>query len=126
MRGKKIVTFLLCILIGTSGIVLIPKNSDVRADGYQNPSGENEIGLNTTYAWELVKRFGNVTFDADWSEENNIPKGRSWATAGENYTIDNILIHEWRNFTNPAFDEYQKLLIGPIIGKTRLYPDFRS
>ncbi|HIG99830.1 MAG TPA: hypothetical protein HA258_04535, partial [Thermoplasmata archaeon] len=121
MRGKKIVTFLLSILVGTSGILLIPKNSDVRADGYQNPSGENEIGLNTTYVWELVKRFGNVTFDADWSEENNIPKGRSWATAGENYTIDNILINEWRNFTNPAFDEYQKLLIGPIIGKTRLY-----
>jgi|GEM_PF-2884419 len=124
MRGKKIASFLLCILVGTSGIVLIPKNSDVRADGYQNTSGENEIGLNTTYVWELVKRFGNVTFDADWSEENNIPKGRSWATAGENYTIDNILINEWRNFTNPAFDEYQKLLIGPIDKepyKDRLY-----
>ncbi|DAC73366.1 MAG TPA: hypothetical protein DSN98_00330 [Thermoplasmata archaeon] len=120
MRGKKIVAFLVCALMIASGIMLMPKNTDVRADAYQHPSGENEIGLNTTYVWEMVKRFCNVTRDTDWSHENNIPKGRSWATAGENYTIDNILKYQWENFTNPAF-EFQKLLIGPINGSTRLY-----
>ncbi len=121
MRGKKIVAFLLCMLVITNGILLIPKNTDVRADNYQHHNGENEIGLNTTYVWEMVKQFCNVTFDADWSEENNIPKGRSWATAGENYTIDNILKRQWENFTDPVF---QKLPIGPITYgpyKDRLY-----
>lgn len=111
MRGKKIIAFLVCALVITSGILLMPQNTDVRADGYQHPSGENEIGLNTTYVWEMVKKFCNVTRLTDWSVENNIPKGRSWATAGENYTIDNLLKPQWENFTDPVF---QKLPIGPI------------
>jgi hypothetical protein len=121
MRGKKIIVFLVCVLMITSGILLMPQNMDVRADDYQHHNGENEIGLNTTYVWEMVKQFCNVTKNADWSQENNIPKGRSWATAGENYTIDHILKPQWENFTDPVF---QKLPIGYIDEdpyKNRLY-----
>jgi len=112
MEKRKFTTFLLCMLVITSGICLLPKHIDVKADTY-TPDIENDGCINLTYIWQMVERVANVVYDADWSQENNIPKGRAWATAGERYTIDQILVPQFENFTQDDF-EFQKLPIGPI------------
>jgi hypothetical protein len=111
---KKIVGIFVIMLMIFSAVTTVFYSNDGKveaSDGEQQSS----VGVNLDFdwVWSEVKNFSWVVNRTDWSGEHNIPKGRSWATAGENYTIDNILIHEWRNFTNPAF-EFQKLLIGPI------------
>jgi hypothetical protein len=50
----------------------------------------------------MTQKFSNVIRETDWSGENNIPKGRCWATAGEDYTRDNILWPNMGILDNPC------------------------
>jgi hypothetical protein len=113
---KKIVGifFVTLMLFSTMTVILYSNNVKVEAsDGEQPVNGG--VNLDYDWVWSQVKNFTWVVNKTDWSDENDIPKGRSWATAGENYTIDHILIPTWMNFTlnhtNPASET---LLIGPI------------
>ncbi len=53
----------------------------------------DDVNLDYDYVWDEVQHFANVIHNVNWSGngENSIPKGRSWATSGEDYTINEIL-----------------------------------
>ena len=87
---KKIFSVIICMLMifSTVTIILYSGDEKVKASGGE-PTGDG-VGLNDTYIWNQTVQFAHVIYYADWSgSENNIPKGRSWATAGEEFTIDN-------------------------------------
>jgi hypothetical protein len=112
---KKIVGIFVIMLMISSAMttILFSNNIKVEASGGEPQGGG--MNLDYEFVWNMTKRFGKVNNDTDWSGENNIPKGRSWATAGENYTIAKIL--------KPAMDgpnstcgltNYTNLSIGPL------------
>jgi hypothetical protein len=90
---KKIVGIIICMLLisSTTTMVLFPDTVKVEASGGGPP--DEKINLDYDWVWLRVQDFANVIHKVNWSEngENDIPKGRSWATAGENYTINEIL-----------------------------------
>ena len=88
--------------------------------GGQGNGGEYPLD----FVWNLTQKFANVIRDADWSDENNIPKGRAWATAGENYTRREILYKNMGGPDNPCgLTDYTNLTIGYISGPNGLDPE---
>jgi hypothetical protein len=113
---KKIVGifFVTLMLFSTMTVILYSNNVKVEAsDGEQQ--GNGVVNLDYNWVWEQAQEFANVIYKTDWSGEHDIPKGRSWATAGENYTIDNILEPNMNGTNTPCgLTEYKKLLIGSL------------
>jgi hypothetical protein len=119
MLNKKILTIIICMLLtSTTLFVKIDEKSNVKADtgGGEESSGASISSLNN-YVWERLENISNVVRDAYNTENGEIPKGRAWATAGEEYTIENILRPELEE----TLTGFQKLLIGPICGNFRQY-----
>lgn len=91
---KKLIGIFVVMLIISSGLTTILFSDDgiIKASFVEN--------LDYDYVWNLTEDFASVIHDVNWSEngEYGIPKGRSWATAGENYTRDYIL---WPNIGIP-------------------------
>jgi len=102
---KKIVGIFICMLMITGGIVITFNKEEVKAEVGDGGGGTAEdIGLNTTYIWSILRELCNVTYKADYTENFNIPRGREWATAGENFTISKILLPQMNytcHLTNP-------------------------
>jgi hypothetical protein len=122
MLRKKYFAIVISLLMVTGTTVVIIETSDdtvVKASGTVPEGG---IGLDHDWIWDKVNRFANVIHDADWSEENDIPKGRAWASAGENYTIARIL-YPFMNGSGSdcGLTNMQNLTIGKIIGSSREY-----
>ncbi|HIG98987.1 MAG TPA: Zn-dependent exopeptidase M28 [Thermoplasmata archaeon] len=110
MNKKMIGIFVVMLTISSAmTTILFSDNGTVNAS--------NAVNLDFNYVWLRVQSFANVIHDVNWLEhgENGIPKGRSWATAGENYTRDNIL---WPNIgipNNPCgLTGYTNLSIGYV------------
>jgi hypothetical protein len=94
VRKKIIGIFVIMLMISSAlATVLFSHNGKVEASG-GDQQGSQDIGLDFDFVWNMTDNFSKVIYRTNWSGENNIPKGRSWATAGENYTILNIL---WKN-----------------------------
>ncbi|HUS99730.1 MAG TPA: M28 family peptidase, partial [Candidatus Thermoplasmatota archaeon] len=114
--NRKIITILLSLLMTLGTVTIVLKNhNETSVKATELP--ESGIGIDYQFTWERVEDFGNVIHDADWSEENDIPKGRSWATAGEEYTINEIL-DKYMNGENTAcgLTDYAELPIGYVSG----------
>ncbi len=91
---QKIIGIIVCMLLisSTLTMVLFSDTAKVEASG-GGQQGGGCVNLDYDWVWERVQDFGNVIHNVNWSEggENGIPKGRAWATLGENYTRDTIL-----------------------------------
>ncbi len=111
MVNKKIIVIFVCMLmISTTLFVRFNETLTVKADtGEGGESGESISSLND-YVWGQLLNISDVVNLADY--HNNIPKGRAWATAGENYTIDSILIPQLDQFCGE--NNTEKLLIDYI------------
>ena len=97
--------------------ILFPKKYNVEA--IDEESLPEVVNLDYDWVWDRIEDFGNVIYNVNWSEngENNIPKGRSWATAGENYTILEILYPNMGVPNNPCgLTGYNNITIGYIEG----------
>jgi len=104
--------------------ILFSETSNVKASGEEIQNGV--INLDYDYVWNLTEQFGNVIHDVNWSENggNGIPKGRAWATAGENYTINEILEPNMNGTGTPCnLTGYTNLTIGYISGPNGLDSD---
>jgi hypothetical protein len=106
--NKKITTIFIVTLLTLSGISLVLNDVSVEAESGGGEDGDGGIQSFNDYVWSKVWELCNVTYDA--YDEDEIPKGRAWATAGEEYTIDRILKPALENYT----EGFQKLLIGYI------------
>jgi hypothetical protein len=94
--------------------ILFSNDVKVEASG-DGPPGSSGVNLDYNYVWNMTNQFSNVIRNVNWSENggNGIPKGRAWATAGENYTIKRILEPNMNGTgTNCSLSGYQELLIG--------------
>ncbi|MBN1860026.1 MAG: hypothetical protein JW840_01040 [Candidatus Thermoplasmatota archaeon] len=117
MKKKIVGIFIIMLLISSAMTsILFSDNGKVEASG-GGQQGSGRVNLDHDWIWERVQDFGNVIHYVNWSEggENGIPKGRCWATAGEEYTINNILepnINGQETACN--LSEYKELLIGPL------------
>ena len=115
---------MVCMLMIFSSmtIFLHSGNDTVKASGGE-PTG-NGVGLNNSFIVNTAYQFSQVIYNANWSgSENNIPKGRSWATAGENYTINHILKPLMNGIVNPCgLTGYKELPIGYVSGPRGLDP----
>ncbi|PNX53091.1 MAG: hypothetical protein BV458_06315 [Thermoplasmata archaeon M9B2D] len=115
---KKIVGIVVCMLLisSTTSMVLFSDTVKVEASG-GGQQGVGCVNLDYDWVWFQVQEFANVIRKVNWSQNggNGIPKGRAWATAGENYTRDTIL---WPNMgitDNPCgLTGYTNLTIGYI------------
>jgi hypothetical protein len=117
MKKKLVGIFITMLLISSAMIVILFSDiAKVEASGEGQESG-GSVNLDYDWVWERVQDFGNVIHNVDWSKngENGRPKGRCWATAGENYTIDEILRPNMNGTDKPCgLSEYRETLIGPL------------
>jgi len=104
---RKLNVLIVVLLICLSSVLIIPDDLKVKASGEGGEDGG--IQLPYDFVWNITKWLSDVIFDANYSNPD-IRKGRAWATEGENYTIERILIPEM----NKTLDNVQKLLIGYI------------
>jgi hypothetical protein len=116
---KKIIGILIIMLMISSALTTILFSDDgaVKAN--------EVVNLDYDYIWDEVQYFANVIHNVNWSEngENGIPKGRSWATAGENYTINEILELNINGSSTPCgLTNYTLLPIGYVSGDRGLVP----
>ena len=96
--------------------ILLSDNGKVEANG-GGQQGSGDMNFPHDWIWRCVQNFSWVVNNTDWSNEHNIPKGRSWATAGENYTIENILKPNMNGIDKPCgLTGYKELEIGYISG----------
>lgn len=117
MKKKIFGIFVIMLMISSAmTTILFSDNSKVEASGGQQQGGG--VNLDYDWVWDRVKDFARVVRETNWSSENNIPKGRCWATAGENFTINKILKPNMQGANNPCgVSGYTKLPIGYIGGK---------
>jgi len=119
MKKQLIGIFIVMLLIcGAVTTILYSNNVKVEASGGRQQGSQN-LGLDYNFIWNMTDNFSKVIYRTDWSQngENNIPKGRSWATAGENYTIENILKPNMNGIDKPCgLTGYKELEIGYIPG----------
>ncbi len=112
MKKKLVGIFIFMLMISNAlTTILFSHNEIVKAN--------EVVNLDNDYVWNLTNDFANVIHNVNWSEngENGIPKGRSWATAGEDYTIENILEPNMKGENNPCgLTEYSLLPIGYVSG----------
>jgi hypothetical protein len=112
MKKKIIGIFVVMLMISSAmTTILFSEKGPVEAsEEPQNPG----MNLDYEYVWEQVQRFGHVIYNVNnWP--NDIKKGREWATAGEEYTIDNILKDAMDGPDKPCgLSEYAELPIGYI------------
>jgi hypothetical protein len=80
-----IVTLLMCLSV----IVIIPNDFKVEAT---SGSGNNSLGLDYDYIWNITENLSNVIYNV--YEPNEIPRGRSFGSKGGYYTVNNITIPE--------------------------------
>jgi hypothetical protein len=91
MKKKIVGIFVVMLMISSlMTTILFSDKVEVVASGEGQQSSQN-IDLDFDFVWNMTDNFSKVIYRTDWSGENNIPKGRCWATAGENYTIAQIL-----------------------------------
>jgi len=108
-------------------MVLFSDTVKVEASG-GGQQGVGCVNLDYDWVWFQVQEFANVIRKVNWSQNggNGIPKGRAWATAGENYTRDTIL---WPNMgitDNPCgLTGYTNLTIGYINSSAGYIPPLR-
>jgi len=103
MRKGKIVSIMVCMLVCLSSVLIVPNEIKVKASGAGGGEGD-DTGLDYDFVWNVTKLLCNVTQLAYMDEP--FSRGRGWATAGETYTIDNILI-KYMNGT--VIDDYCNL-----------------
>jgi hypothetical protein len=119
MKKKLVGIFVVMLLISSAlTTILILDNGKVEASG-GGQQGSGEMNFPHDWVWNLTEDFANVIHNVNWSEngENGIPKGRSWATAGEKYTIDEILEPNMNGTNKPCgLTGYKELEIGYIPG----------
>ncbi len=100
--------------------IMFSEKDPVKASEEPQDPGMN---LDYNWVWNQTIAFGRVIYDAEYP--GDIKKGREWATAGEEYTIDQILEPTMKGLDNPCgLSEYKKLPIGYIDQdpfKTRKY-----
>jgi hypothetical protein len=77
---RKIITVVVCGLLLISGIVMIPKNIDVKAEA---DGGNGTVGIDVTYIHSVAENLSKIVF--------NFPKGRSFGTDGERHASYRIL-----------------------------------
>ena len=123
---KKIVDIIVCMLLisSTTTMVLFSDTVKVEASG-GGQQGSSALNLPYDFVWSVAENFSNVIHNVNWSQNggNGIPKGRAWATAGENYTIDEILEPNMNGTDKPCgLTGYTKLPIGYISGEHGLVP----
>jgi hypothetical protein len=86
---QKICVFIMMLMICLSTVLIIPRDLKVEATGGGSEGGENEnIGLNYTYMWEVIKKFSNVVHDIDVYPPGDdvIRKGRAFGSDGDKWT----------------------------------------
>lgn len=115
MKKKLIGIFTVMLLISSAmTMILFTDTVKVEASGEGQQSYQN-IGLDFDFVLNMTDNFSKVIYRTDWSSENNIPKGRCWATEGENYTIAQILKPNMNGLDKPCgLSEYKELSIGYI------------
>ena len=86
---KKIITiFLVGLLLSASVMVIVNNESDVEATGGggEGENGENSIGLDFNYMWNVTDNLSRVVHDV--YEGNEIRKGREFGSKGDLWTAD--------------------------------------
>jgi hypothetical protein len=86
---RKIITIVVCGLLLMSGIVMIQKNIDVKAEA--GGGNGNEVGINVTYIHSVAETLSYIV------KNINYPKGRSYGTPGEGVAAQ--YIESWMNQT---------------------------
>jgi hypothetical protein len=124
---KKVVGIFIVLLMISSAMTTILFSDKVKVEASGGgQQGGGDINLDYDWVWERVQDFGNVIHNVNWSEggENDIPKGRCWATAGEDYTRHNIIYPYMGAPNNPCgLMNYTNLSIRYLSGEYGLEPE---
>lgn len=122
MKKKIIGIFIVMLMISSAmTTILFSDNKTVKASEIVN--------LDFNYVWDRVEDFAYVIHDVDWNQngENGIPKGRSWATTGEDFTINRILEPAINGLNTPCgLTDYTTLPIGYVSGDYGHIPGFEN
>jgi len=110
--GRKIIVIILVIIMCLANVILYNYDGNIVAESGGEENNDGSISVENDFVWDRVQDFCNVTYLANWTEENNIPKGRAWATAGEKYTIQKILLPYMQNVTECNLTGVTTLPIG--------------
>jgi hypothetical protein len=108
---KKIVGIFVIMLLISSAMTTIIVYKKGLVEASEEPQ-INRMNLDYNWVWNRTIEFGEVIYNVEeWP--NDIKKGREWGTAGERYTIDNILKDVMDGVDNPCgLSEYKELRIG--------------
>jgi hypothetical protein len=90
---KKLIGISVCVMLVLTSCTMtlfLSNNSIVKANGGQQ--GGNVYPFD--YIWAQAYNFSQVIREANYSQDHDIPRGREWATSGERYTIENILLRQ--------------------------------
>jgi len=118
---KKMVGIFVVMLMISSALTTILFSDDGTVEASE------DVNLDYDWVWERVEDFANVIRKVNWSGngENGIPKGRCWATAGENFTIDQILALNINGSSTPCgLTGFTILPIGYVDGDRGKEPFF--
>ena len=92
---EKIVSILVCMLLITSGVFFVFKNSDVKADPPGDGEGELTSDLDFDYMWNVTTYLADIIHDENVYENGELKKGRYFGSDGDRQTS----YYLWRNFT---------------------------
>ena len=110
MRNKMFVLVLTLMMV-SSTIMIISNDFKVEADpGGDGGGDDGSIGLDYDYMWEVTWALCNITHSYP---PDMIPKGRAWATLGEDYTIKELE----KRMENISLEDVHKEKLGPIASK---------
>jgi len=95
---KKVICFFVCMLLITTTMIFVPKNTQVKA--YIGEEEEpNEIGLPYNYLCEQINTIARVIHNPAVYPSNVIKKGRQFGSAGDEYTWFYIIKKELENMS---------------------------
>jgi hypothetical protein len=110
---KRLIGIFVCVMLVLTSLTtthFFSNNTNVKASGGQS-GGDYPFD----YVWAQAYNFSKVIREANYTQDNNIPRGREWATGGERYTIDQILKPNMYGLNNPlGLTGYQEIPIGRL------------
>ncbi len=107
---KKLYVVLVTLLLVLTSIVIILNDLEVEATP-GGGEGEEGIGLDYDFMWQVTRDLCNVTYKYP---PGMIPKGRAWGTWGDNYTAKYILEPYMESEGHCGLSGVETLLIGHI------------
>ncbi len=108
---NKIICILVCMLMTISTMITILYTNNIKVEASNGgEGGNNRIGLDYNFMWNITNNLSKVVYNA--YSGNDIRKGRSFGTKGEQYTAD--YFYNEIMTSKLQLKNVQELPIGPI------------